>query len=86
MWPATEEEYDKINEWREDSYTMVWTSADNQLMECTKQATSKEHALSKALSDSIYNIFLFDYLSQFKMESLDKQIAHFMWKVNGRIG
>jgi hypothetical protein len=69
-----------------NNYTLTWTSTDNQLMECTVQATCKEHALSKALSDSIYNIFLFDYLSQFKMEALEKQTTYFMWKINGRIG
>ena len=69
-----------------DNYTLTWTSADNQLMECTVQATDKAHALSKALSHAVYNIFLFDYLSQFKMEPLEKQTSHFMWKINGKIG
>lgn len=66
---------------RHDNYTLTWVLEDGRKMSCTVNAVSKEHALSKAMGDSLKNMFIIDYLSQF--DHFDT--TNFLWSINGKI-
>lgn len=66
------------------TYTLFWVHDSGQTMQVSVEATSKEHALSKACANPIHNIFIFDYLSQFEDDMINTN--HFLWNINGRIG
>ena len=64
-------------------YTLHWTHSSGMMMSHSEMAFSKEHALSKAMSDSVVNLYIFEYVEQFadRMNDIDL----FFWTVDGRI-
>lgn len=73
----------KCEECTMSEYTLMWTVDDGRMLQHTVIAEDKYHALSLALSNTMINIILFDYLLQF--EKIDAQIQQFLWLRNGRI-
>ena len=73
----------KVEDCNIDEYTLMWTSADGRLMSHKVIADSKKHALSLALSNSMINFALFDYLLSY--DNINAQIQQFLWLKNGRI-
>lgn len=65
-------------------YTLFWVHDSGVTLQVTVEATSKEHALAKACSDPIHNIYIFDYLSQFEDDMINTN--HFLWNIDGKIG
>ena len=67
-----------------NTYTLAWTIPDGRMVEHTVEASSKEHALSKAFGNPVVNIWLVEYTMQFPGNPMNVDL--FMWTVNGRIG
>lgn len=73
----------KLKECTMAKYTLMWTLESGCMMQHTVMAEDKNHALSLALSNSLINMILFDYLLNSK--SIDAQVQQFLWLRDGRI-